>query len=213
MYMKNRFFKKTLVIAILLLITTISVASAYATSYENNATVTMDEPDNYLGEIRFIHTSIIQRLKWVNQRQMFHKPAITDFYFPEVNGSILVNFTLIIRQRLTLEKQADNNRFSRWSAYAGIPDDDDIIIEVSETRCTSIDWEIITVNLTARKPIETNGESKDLNVYLYGGVSVNGIPGLYWGFYPWMGPKPIRDIILFILGISDCTFSITVHPQ
>jgi hypothetical protein len=200
--MEKRYFNKTLVIGIILLLTTVSIGSSYATRHENNGTVGMQEPINYLGEIIIIHTSPLHNLHFV---KVIYKPVPVDkrdFYFPEVNGSVDMNFTVNCSHQLSVAWLHD--RESNWIVF--VSSENDYVIGSLTKPCISIDRETYTLNLTARIPLVTNGQDKKLTVYFYGGATVNGIRLIDWGYYPLM----IFQIIPRL--IWHCMFPITVHP-
>jgi len=200
--MKNRYFKKTLVIGIILLLTTISIGSSYAIRQENNGTVEMQEPVNYLGEIKIEHAFPLFILRFVKVTFFPVSVDERDFYFPEVNGSVDMNFTVNCSHKLSVDWLKD--RESNFGVF--VSSNNDYVIGSLILPCTSIDWETTTLDLPARILLPTNGQDITLTVYFYGGATVHGIRFPDHGYYPWM-------IFRIIPLIMHNVYSITIHPH
>jgi len=135
-----------------------------------------------------------------------------EYWFPEVNGEVLMNFSLKIRHRLpdfgsgsylAVRYTWINNLIISGEGFEYLIEDKKI--------CKDNTFVTYYLNMTD-KPLETNGEDVTLDFYLFGGIAITNssiIHELMWNgpFFKWIIPKNFLNP-----GTLDPT-PITIHPE
>lgn len=129
--------------------------------------MTLVENDNILAEITvtwdsFFHTfdiNALQPLVNINQTE------VTDFYFPEINGTVQMNFTIVCKHRL--ENKVLLPRSTR--VYLSITHNDSYLFrqESNNHRCKNLAWEYINLTVTPNNQLfnlTTQGKNTTLTV-------------------------------------------------
>jgi len=167
--MKNK-AKGSLVIGVTFILMMICIEPILAS--ENSKDVfpqsTLTASENVLADITVTWDSFFHRfsLKDLAPNVTCDQSAITDFYFPEINGSIpKINFTVICKHKLVTPVL-----FPRFTqVYLAISYNGSYILlnQSSYHRCKSLEWEYINLTVESNDgfiPLITNGENITLEV-------------------------------------------------
>jgi hypothetical protein len=134
---------------------------------ENNKDIlvpkTLTASDTYLADITMTWDSFFHRfsIKDLEPIVTINQSGITDFYFPELNGTIpQINFTVVCKHRL--ENPVLFPRFT--VVYLAISYNGTYILlnQSINHRCKSLDWEYINLTVESNDqfiPLITNGEN------------------------------------------------------
>ena len=133
---------------------------------------------NYLGKITFYHNPAIY---WRSPlyTTSFEQPQIKDFEFDEINGNVLMSFTLNGSHRKNPVLGWIADRYSVVQVWIsdfeskGIPKD--YFWGFFSKQCKSFSDEYFQMNLTEEgqfDPLPTNGENKTLTVTVKSGVGI-----------------------------------------
>jgi hypothetical protein len=214
--MKNRDMAKKILVGSLILL--LSIPSAYATVdiKDNQQIPTVCNCGNYsysLGVLTVIHQTFYN-LRFRTQRGSlieYEPPENTSFQFCEMNGTVMMNFTLTVRHRINMGLlYFILPRYTLIDcAYINYKGQDYFRI-FDEHLCNNEVFEEYTINLTPDKqliPLETNGENVTVQFWLYAGVSAGNFSlplndGSTWRFGRSYGHKDITKIDLTIVPIA-----------
>jgi len=144
----------------------------------------------------------------------FWKVNSYDFDFTEVNGVVILNFTVTVKHCLNMvptyfaKFMFPNNYRGTWinRLYIHYPDGGNDTYSVEDVHyTTSSDWVYYTINMTGRH-LTTNGENKTLTFFFWGGPAVTPIPF-------------VQSVVGLIKGMfrnflaPDDHITITIHPK
>ena len=153
---------------------------------------TLAASENILANMTVTWDSFFHRFSFkdLQPKVSINQSAIKDFYFPEINNTIQMNFTVIFKHRL--EKSVFIPRFTR--VYVAISYNDTYLFQPESInhRCKNLVWEYHNFTVgpdTQLVDLITNGENATLTV-------VVGVYGFPFGFQ----------------GISEILDPIIVHP-
>lgn len=186
--------QKTSLAAIVVVLLTMST-SAQATLLKKDQSVqqNLNVDDNIVADISLSWDSFLHRfsLKDLNPIVTINQSSTTDYYFPEVNGTIpKINFTVICKHQLLYRVLLPR---STRVYLAILYNDTYIFLQESENyRCNTEEWEYI--NFTAEsddsfEPLVTNG----------GNITVTLEVGAYGFFFGLRGEIRLLE-------------PITIHP-
>ena len=188
----KKILQKTIILDIITLLLIISVTPSQA-NYTNKDTNTQQNllaNDNIIADITVTWDSFLHRfsLQDLAPNVTINQTATTDFYFPEINGSIpQINFTVVCKHKLVSKVL-----FPRVTqVYLALSYNGSYILlnESSNHRCKSLEWEYINLTVESNNgfiPLVTNGENITLDVEV----------GAYF----------------FIFGAIEQLAPITIHP-
>jgi hypothetical protein len=184
--------KTTIIIGLsfILLMISIEPINADGTKKEICSPKTLTASENILADITMTWDSFFHRfsIKDLEPIVTINQSSITDFYFPEVNGTIpQINFTIICKHRL--ENPVVFPRFT--VVYLAISYNGTYILlnESINHRCKSLEWEYINLTVESNDqftPLITNGENVTLTVEV----------GAYFFFFKYWGTIEILDPII-----------------
>ena len=198
--MKNKSFKKMLIIGTISLFFVVTIGNA-SILQKNQSTTEKEELENHLADITIIHGMPIPIP--ILTKPIFTPAENLDFYFPEIDGKVYLNFT--IRLHHMLATPLFFARDSVWSVYVKDPDEPiEYIANKTRVDCTNTQMEDInwTVNYDIALDLEANN-TKTLTVLLYtGGYILDIIP------LPLKGPYVVP---YWELRWPGCKFSIDIH--
>ena len=208
--MKNRKNFKILVVTIVFyLIIMIPIGSSYQIEKKLTKS-TIENNNNYLGKIRAELGSPLTFelfVKNIFNGKTFFPPSIfeRDYYFPEHNGSVTMNFSMILEHRLSWKMKLSRQvKFGVW-----VQDTPNATVYLNNNTilpCNSINWTTYNWNITSFKDLQTNGENKTLNVYFYVNCKIaNLFWSFQWGQWNW-------EIFGILPKLMNCSFDITIHP-
>jgi len=188
----KKILQKTIILDIITLLLIISVTPSQA-NYTNKDTNTQQNllaNDNIIADITVTWDSFLHRfsLQDLAPNVTINQTATSDFYFPEINGSIpQINFTVVCKHKLVSKVL-----FPRVTqVYLALSYNGSYILlnESSNHRCKSLEWEYINLTVESNNgfiPLVTNGENITLDVEV----------GAYF----------------FIFGAIEQLAPITIHP-
>jgi len=184
--------QKTIILGIITILLIISIAPDQArfTKKEISPQQNLLENENIVADITVTWDSFFHQfsLKDLAPNVTINQTATTDFYFPEINGSIpQLNFTVICKHKLI--SPVIFPRFTQ--VYIAISYNGSFILlnQSSNHRCQNLEWEYINLTVDSSNgfiPLVTNGENVTLNVEV----------GAYF----------------FIFGAIEQLAPITIHP-
>jgi hypothetical protein len=184
--------QKTIILGTITILLILSIAPNQAryTNHETNPQQTLLANENVIADITVTWDSFLHRfsLKDLAPNVTINQTATTDFYFPEINGSIpQINFTVICKHKLI--RPVIFPRFTQVYIAVSYNGSYILLSESSNHRCQSLDWEYINLTVDASNgfiPLVTNGENITLNVEV----------GAYF----------------FVFGAIEQLTPITIHP-
>jgi hypothetical protein len=184
--------QKTIILGTITILLIISIAPNQAryTKNETNPQKNLFVNENVVADITVTWDSFLHRfsLKDLAPNVTINQTATTDFYFPEINGSIpQINFTVICKHKLL--NPVILPRFTQ--VYIAISYNGSYILlsQSSNHRCKNLEWEYINLTVDSSNgfiPLVTNGENITLNVEV----------GAYF----------------FVFGAIEQLAPITIHP-
>jgi len=188
----KKILQKTIILNIISLILIISIAPNQASiiKKETSPQQNLLTNDNIIADITVTWDSFLHRfsLQDLAPNVTINQTATTDFYFPEINGSIpQINFTVVCKHKLVSKVL-----FPRFTqVYLALSYNGSYILlnESSNHRCKSLEWEYINLTVESNNefiPLVTNGENITLDVEV----------GAYF----------------FIFGAIEQLAPITIHP-
>ncbi len=162
--------QKTIILGIITLLLFISVAPNQARDADTETTPQQNllENDNIVADITVTWDSFFHRFSFKDlaPNVTINQSTTTDFYFPEINGSIPhINFTVVCKHKLVTKVL-----FPRFTqVYLAISYNGSFILlnESSKLRCTSLEWEYINLTVSSNNgfiPLLTNGENITLDI-------------------------------------------------
>jgi hypothetical protein len=165
----KKILQKTIILGIITILLIISVTPSQAsiTKKETSPHQNLLTNDNIVADITvtwdsFLHQFSLQALApnvTINQ-------TATDFYFPEINGSIpQINFTVVCKHKLV--SKVIFPRFTQ--VYIAVSYNGSFILlsQSINHRCKSLDWEYINLTVDSSNgfiPLVTNGQNLTLNI-------------------------------------------------
>ncbi|MBN1861333.1 MAG: hypothetical protein JW840_07735 [Candidatus Thermoplasmatota archaeon] len=184
---------RVITVGLFFILFTISISPL--TAKQKNLDIRTPNPieagENIVADISMVWGSFLQRLSLKDLEPIvtINQNATRDFYFPEVNGTILqINFSVICRHRLNHTVLLP--RFTR--VYIGISYNGSFILvnESNPYRCQSVDWEYINFTVESNDqfdPLVTNGENITLTVEV----------GAFFFFFKYWGAiESIEPIVI-----------------
>ena len=174
--MKNKLISKGLVIGtIILLMSTTPLIIATSVNENTQPSTVNDFGNNSLGKIRIIHVPLY--IKFLKNRgidsYVYYPPDDNpgyDYYFCEVDGKVLMNFSLTVEHRLNKLGPFFFDRVT-WINDLWIGTSTDYFRIEHKQPCVNESWETYYVNMTEENQIEplvTNGQDVTLQFFLYG---------------------------------------------
>jgi hypothetical protein len=165
-----RILHKTIIIGIITLLLTISIIPTQARTSNQQSTPqqTFLENDNIVADIEVTWDSFLHRLKLkeFGPNVTINQSITKDFYFPEINGSILsINFTVTCKHKLLTKVILP--RFTQVYLAVSYNGTYILLTETENIRCKSLDWEYINLTVASSNgfiPLQTNGENITLNI-------------------------------------------------
>jgi hypothetical protein len=199
--MKKRIVRKFLVLGIIFISITISIASVLASENKEapSSQVTLKNDENILANITVEWESFFTNWKLMDlcPRVNITQDETRVFYFPEINGAIQMNFTVLCKHIML-----NNALFPRFERYDAIIKHNNINIFNNYTKfycCSKLSWEYVTLELDHMlNPVYTNGQNATLQVI----VGTRTFPcGLLFGHY-----KTLENITVVPRNstINDC---------
>ena len=198
--MKNKSFKKMLIIGTISLFFVVTIGNA-SILQKNQSTTEKEELENHLADITIVHGMPLPIP--ILTKPTFEPAENLDFYFPEIDGKVYLNFT--IRLHHVLATPLILTRDSVWSVYVKDPDEPiDYIANTTREDCTSTQMEDInwTVTYDLALDLEANN-TETLGVLLYAG-----------GYIQDIIPLPLKGCYRFGIGAliwPGCRFFIDIH--
>ncbi len=193
--MKNK-AKTTIIIGLtfILLMMSIEPINADETKKDICSPKTLTASENILADITITWDSFFHRfsIKDLEPIVTINQSGITDFYFPEVNGTIpQINFTVVCKHRL--ENPVLFPRFTQ--VYLAISYNDTYILlnQSINHRCKNLEWEFINLTVVSNDqfiPLITNGE----NITLTAEVGAYSFFFKYWGTIETLNPIIVHPI-------------------
>jgi len=188
----KKILQKTIILDIIIILLFVSVTpnQASITKKETSPQQNLLANDNIVADITVTWDSFLHRfsLQDLGPNVTINQTATTDFYFPEINGSIpQINFTVVCKHKLVSKVL-----FPRVTqVYLALSYNGSYILlnESSYHRCKSLEWEYINLTVESNNgfiPLVTNGENITLDVEV----------GAYF----------------FIFGAIEPLAPITIHP-
>ena len=166
----KKILQKTIILNIITLILIISIApnQASITTKETSPQQNLLANDNILADITVTWDSFLHRfsLQDLGPNVTINQTATTDFYFPEINGSIpQINFTVVCKHKLV--SKVIFPRFTQ--VYIAVSYNGSFILlsQSINHRCKSLDWEYINLTVDSSNgfiPLVTNGQNLTLNI-------------------------------------------------
>ena len=180
------------ILTLMLLFMNFASIPALRTTNKENLPQPLMAPDNILADITVTWESFFHRfsLKDIPPTVTIHQNEITDFYFPEVNGTIpYINFSVVCKHRLNHTTLLP--RFTQvyiTLLYNGTY----ILLNESENhRCQSQDWEYINLTVESQEgfiPLPSNGQNMTLTAEVGAYFFFFG----YWGTIETLSPITIH---------------------
>lgn len=143
----------------------------------------------------------------------YTEPNDFIYEFQEINGSVLMNFSLKIKHRLV--NYGTNSYFASrytWVNYLAIAGEGFEYIIENKTKCNDYKYFTYYLNMVD-KPLETNGKNVTLDFYLFIGPVWTDSQMLH--FYLWK-ISPIFKLIIIKNVLNPRTIDpieITIHPR
>ena len=184
--------QKTILLGIITIILTISSIPVQAKNTYNQTTPQPGslENGNIVADIAVTWDSLLHNLasKKFGPNVTINQSTTTDFYFPEINGSIPhINFTVVCKHKLLTKVILP--RFTQ--VYLAVSYNGTYILldQTKNIRCQSLDWEYINLTVSSNSgfiPLQTQGQNITLDVEV----------GAYF----------------FVFGTTQQLAPITIHP-
>lgn len=167
--MKN-LLQKTIILSIITMLLIISIAPNQArySKKETSPQQNLLASENVVADITVTWDSFFHQFSFKDlaPNVTINQTATTDFYFPEINGSIpQINFTVICKHKLI--RPVIFPRFTQ--VYCAISYNGSFIHlnQSSNHRCKSLEWEYINLTVDSNNgfiPLITNGENVTLDI-------------------------------------------------
>jgi hypothetical protein len=161
---------KTIILGLITILLIVSIAPNQAryTKKETSPQQNLLANENVVADITVTWDSFLHlfSLKGLAPNVTINQSATTDFYFPEINGSIpQINFTVTCKHKLL--SPVIFPRFTQ--VYCAISYNGSYILlnESSNHRCQNLEWEYINLTVDSNSgfiPLITNGENVTLDV-------------------------------------------------
>jgi len=204
--MTTSLYKKGMVLGIIFLFVGAGVVSSIAGN-ENKQNMENSSGENILGTIKITHSTPMDLNVFMEVE--FIPVEDKEFYFPEVDGKVELNFTVICEHDL----YSDSGIFTRKSKIRVDVDDikEHIMYAHGEGtyNCESTEIELNNLSVEMTKLLVTNGEPKELYVGLYAKIMIGQFE---WPpLMIWRGAI-ILPIIGDLLADENSYFPITINP-
>jgi hypothetical protein len=198
---------------ILLLLTPVLVVAEV--NYSTHSTTTGPHGPYSLGEVFVRQKAWFGNISLRGSKMWWVSPGNLTFEFNEINGKVMMNFTLTIHHRLVQGNIPILIR-PRYTLvdhlWISNPDNPDYFDIFNETKCINpTDYDTYKINLTPdrqTKPLETNGKPVNLTFYLVMSVDAGPIKipwpdGTIWRFGRIWSAKTIVVTQITIVPIQD----------
>jgi hypothetical protein len=213
--MKNKIISKGLVIgSIILLISTTPLLVATRINENTQPSTLNDFGNNSLGTIRIVHIPLyMQWFKFHGIHFEYFPPKDNlgfDYYFCEIDGEVLMNFSLTVEHRINEIGKFFSDRFTWINAlWIGDADVDYFRIEHKQP-CVSLAFETYYVNMTEEDQIVplliTNHKNVTLQFWL------GGMPAVTTSKFIHTIMELLPGLPLNFLKSEGGHIEITIHP-
>jgi hypothetical protein len=195
--MKKGVVRKSIVLGIIFILMVMSIVPIQASENKKDISpqTTHENGENILGYITVKWQSFFATFNLSDLRPIiiFNQSDTRDFYFPEIDGIVQLNFTVVCRQRL--ENRTLFPRFTRYEFSIKYNGDFLFNCITKFYPCWTLKWkynDIIQGPKDTINDVHTNGQNVTLSPLL---VGVRTIPGnSSWGDYDDWEPITIHPI-------------------